>query len=257
MDTRVELVSAFYQAMCEDKVKLETKNYGFEFVKNLTSGGETLDYVQMENHFIHKYRLLNVSEHRRQSLLQGHVNQDYNVCLYFDETANNTLCFNIDNNYKKNNNEIIPEVELAVDYIQQHLGTYGMEAVSVKSGRGYHVWLRFERPIANQLLLDFMIQISARTLASLHVNQHDYHAVKINMSPNPHFVKIISLRAFGSKHIKTGSFSHIKAKAGALLSEDDSWKYFENYMINKTVSERQFGLAYDEVATKKAKPVIY
>ena len=247
MDTRVELLNEFYQTMCKDKVKIENKNYGFEFIKELTADDATLDYVQMENNLIHKYRLLHVSENHKQRLLQGHVSQAYNVCLYFDETANNTLCFNIDNNYKRDNNEIIPEIELAIDYLQQHLGEHGIEAVNVKSGRGYHVWCRFATPIANQLLLDFMIRISAKTLASLHYSHHDYRSIKINMSPNPRFVKIISLRAFGSRHIKTGLFSHIRTKDG-VLNEEESWKYFSDYMKNKTVSEQQFLLAFNEMA---------
>jgi len=246
MDTRVELLDAFYQTMRRDKVKIENKNYGFDFINELTADDVILDYIQMENNFIHKYRLLNISEHRRKNFMQGHVNQDYNVCLYFDETANNTLCFNFDNNFKANNNQIIPEIELAVGYLQQHLGKYGIETISIKSGRGYHQWCRLEQPIANQLLLDFMIRIAAKTLASLHYNHHDYQAIKINMSPNPKFVNILSLRAFGSRHIRTGNFTHVQTKDG-VLNEEDSWKYFSDYIINKTISKQQFKLAYDEL----------
>ncbi|MBU2702554.1 hypothetical protein Ga0466249_003688 [Sporomusaceae bacterium BoRhaA] len=247
MDTRVELLEAFYQTMRKDKIKIENKNYGFDFINQLTANDAMLDYGQMENNFIHKYRLLNVSEQLRERLLQGHVNQEYNVCLYFDETANNTLCFNLDNNFKTNNTQLISEMKLAVDYLQQHLGKYGIETVCIKSGRGYHQWCHFERPIANRLLLNFMIRIAAKTLASLHYSNHDYHTIKINMSPNPKFVNVLSLRAFGSRHIKTGNFSHIQTKDG-VLNEEDSWKYFSDYMINKTISEQQFMLAYDDLA---------
>jgi hypothetical protein len=249
MDTRVELLDAFYQTMRKDKVKIENKKYGFAFIDGLIADDVMLDYGQMESNFIHKYRLLNVSESRREKLLQGHVNQEYNVCLYFDETANNTCCFNLDNNFKANNNAIIPEIELAVDYLQQHLGKYGMETLSIKSGRGYHLWCRFERPIANQLLLDFMIRIASKTLASLQYSHHDYRTIKINMSPNPKFVKVLSLRAFGSRHIRTGSFSQIRTKDG-VLDEEESWKYFSDYIKNKTISEQQFMRTYDQLAKK-------
>ena len=246
MAAKVELLEAFYRTMRRDKVKIETKNYGFDFIQQLTGNEITLDYVQMENNFIHKYRLLQVSEQHRRKLLQGHVNQDYNVCLYFDDTANNTLCFNLDNNFKVNNNEHIPAVDLTADFLQQHLGEYGMETVNIKSGRGYHLWCCFARPIANQLLLDFMIRISAKALASLHYNKCDYHAVKINMSPNPKYVSSLSLRAFGSRHIRTGTFSYIKNQSG-ILNEEESWQYFEDYMKNKTISEQQFMLAHAEL----------
>lgn len=248
MAAKVELLEAFYRTMRRDKVKIETKNYGFDFIQQLTGNDVTLDYVQMENNFIHKYRLLQVPEHHRRKLLQGHINQDYNVCLYFDDIANNTLCFNLDNNCKVNNNEPIPAVDLAAGFLQQHLAEYGMAAVSIKSGRGYHLWCCFARPIANQLLLEFMIRISAQTLASLHYNKCDYHAVKINMSPNPKYVSSLSLRAFGSRHIRTGTFSHIKTPGG-ILNEAESWQYFADYIKNKTISEQQFMLAQAELTS--------
>jgi hypothetical protein len=249
VDTRVELLEQFYETMRKDKLKLENKNYGFDFVNELTADGVTLDYGQLENNCIHKYRLLDVPEHRRKHLLQGHVNQEYNVCLYFDEAANNTLCFNLDNNYKVNNTEIIPEMDLAVKYLQQHLIKYGMEPLVIKSGRGYHQWCRFHKPIANQLLFDFMIRIAAKTLASLHGSNYDYHTIKFNMGPNPKVVNVVSLRAFGSKHIKTGVFSHINTKNG-ILNESDSWSYFKDYIVNKTISQEQFMLAYAELANE-------
>lgn len=247
MDTRVELLNEFYQTMCKDKVKIEDKHYGFSFVDELTADETKLDYVQVEKDFIHKYRLLNVTKARRRQLFIGHVSQAYNVCLYFNETANNIFCFNLDNNFKKDNNEIIPELRLAADYVVKELARYGMEAVTVESGRGYHQWCQLKKPVDNELLLKFMIRISARALAALQYSGHDYHAVKINMSPNPKFVNIISLRAFGSRHIKTGGFSHVVAD-GRVLGEEDSWQYISDYLVNKTISEECFMYAYQELA---------
>lgn len=246
MDIKVALLDEFYSTMCRDKVKLETKNYGFDFLDTLTSDSLTLDYVQLDNHFIHKYRLLNIQESSRERLLLGHVQQDYNVCLYFHPAANNTLCFNLDNNNKADNTKITTEMSLATKYLQQHLAKYGIEPLVIPSGRGYHHWCRFREPIANHLLFDFMVRISAKTLASLHINHYDYHAVKFNMSPNPKVVNVVSLRLFGSKHIKTGTFSCINTPNG-VLGESASWDYFRGYLRNKTVSSQQFTLAYDEL----------
>ncbi len=249
MVDRVELLEALYQAMRRDKVKIEAKKFGFAVINELTAAGGTLDYGQMENNFIHKYRLLNLSADHWKKLLRGHVKQEYNACLYFAETANNTLCFNLDNNFKINNNELIPETRLAAEFLGRHLESYGLEPLTILSGRGYHLWCRFAKPLANQLLLDFMIRIAAQTLASLHYSRHDYHSVKINMSPHPQYVKGISIRAFGSKHIKTGSFSGVKTPDG-ILDEENSWDYFGKYLTNKTVSEEHFRQAYDELINK-------
>ena len=247
MDTRVDLLEAFYTSMSQDKLKLESKSYGFDFVQALTADGATLDYGQLDNNFVHKYRLLNVSEEHRKQLLQGHVDQAYNVCLYFNETANNVLCFNLDNNYKDKNTAMIPEMELAAKYLQEHLGQYGMQPLVIKSGRGNHLWCRFDTPIANRQLYVFMVQIAAKTLASLHMSRHDYHTIKFNMGPNPKVVNVVSLRLFGSKHVKTGAFSSVRTDDG-LLNETDSWRYFEDYIVNQTIREEQFTLACAKLA---------
>ncbi len=247
MDERVELLEQFYHTMRHDQLKLETKKYGFEFIDELTAEGMTLDYGQLDNSFIHKYRLQNVSGQQRQKFLLGHINQEYNTCLYFDKRANNVLCFNLDNNFKTNCNEIIPEMKLAVKYLREHLGAYGMETISIRSGRGYHNWCRFDQSIDNQRLFNFMLRIAAKTLASIHVSNHDYHTIKFNFCPNPKVVDVVSIRLFGSKHVKTGKFTHVQL-ADDILSEEESWKYFESYMLHKTIPEQQFTLAYDEMA---------
>lgn len=249
MDPRVELLEQFYTTMCKDKLKIEIKKYGFDFLHKLTADGTNLDYMQVGSDFIHKYRLLNVSDNRRKHFLRGHVNQEYNVCLYFDPTANNTLCFNLDNNYKVNNTAIIAEMDVAVKCLQQHLEEYGMVPLVIKSGRGYHHWCRFDKPIANHLLYDFMIRMAAKTLASLHEHGYDYHTIKFNMGPNPKVVNVVSLRVFGSKHIKNGVFSHIETNRG-ILNESDSWSYFKDYIMKKTISEQQFMMACEDMASK-------
>ena len=247
MDTRVILLETFYATMSRDKLKLESKSYGFDFVNKLTVDGAILDYGQLDDNFVHKYRLLQVPEACRSLLLQGHVNQDYNVCLYFHKTANNVLCFNLDNNYKDRNTEVIQEMNLAVQYLQQHLRRYGMEALVLKSGRGYHLWCRFNEPIENRQLYGFMVRMAAKTWASLHMSNHDYHTIKFNMGPNPNVVNVVSLRLFGSRHVKTGVFSHVQTQDG-ILNEAASWRYFEDYMLNKTISKEQFSLVCTELA---------
>lgn len=242
----VEFLAAFYSTILRNRVKIETKHYGFNFIKSLTADDTILDYIQLGNHLIHKYRLLNISESHYNALLQGHIHQDHNLCLYFDEIANNTLCFNLDHNFKSKSTEVIPEMRLIVNDLQQHLEYYGMESVCIESGRGYHVWCRFEKPIANQLLYEFMIQMAAKTLASVHFSNHDYHTIKFNFGPNPKVVNLVSLRIFGSRHVKTGSFTYVHTKDD-ILNEKKSWKYFRDYMLNNTIPEKRFTATHNEL----------
>lgn len=243
MDRKVALLEAFFSGMCKDRAKVETKQYGFSVLEEFAGEGCSVDYVQMENHGVHKYRLFQVSAAFRKLLLEQHIAQKYNLCLYFDKLANQVLCFNLDHNYKRESTEDVPDMARVVDCLQKQLAVFGMEGLCVKSGRGYHVWCRFDKAIANERLLEFMIRISARTLAMLHYQQYDYRSVKINMSPNPKFVELLSLRAFGSKHMRTGDFSQILAKQ-TLLDEGASWRFFEEYMQHKTIPEEVFTKAY-------------
>ena len=103
MDTRVALLERFYQHMRRDRLKLESRQFGFDFVECLTTSGAALDYGQVDSHLVHKYRLLQLSETAWQRFISGHVNQEYNVCLYFHERENSAFCLNLDNNYKNNN----------------------------------------------------------------------------------------------------------------------------------------------------------
>ena len=70
------------------------------------------------------------------TLLEAHVAKSCNVCLYFHEKANRLFCFNLDNNHKTNNTELIPELELATENLREALVAVGIEPLIVASGRG-------------------------------------------------------------------------------------------------------------------------
>ena len=176
-------------------------------------------------------------------LLQSHIAKEGNVCLYFDIKANNIFCFNMDNNHKTNNTIIIPEMDLAVRAIRNHLSELGCEPMIVKSGRGYHVWCRLGVAVDNNLLYQFMLRVAAKTMATLHKNGYDYNKIKFNFYPDTRIYKVVSLRLFGSEHAKNKTFSYILTPE-RLLDETASWEYFEAYMRNKTIPESKFGEAY-------------
>ena len=240
MDTRVRLLKDFYSTMEKGKLKLEINDHGFDFVEKLLAEGITLEYGELSVYGLtHKYKLLNVSESSINRLLQDHVNKNCNVCFYFNEVANNTFCFNMDNNHKNNNTELIPEMQFALNALMGYLVELGIEPLVLASGRGYHVWCRVDEAIGNQLLSDMMVRIAAKTMTALHENDYNYQKVKFNMYPNPRNNNILSLRLFGSEHIKNKTFSYVYTKMG-LLDEEKSWDFFADYLVKKTIPKDKF-----------------
>jgi hypothetical protein len=232
--------------MQTDKLKLELMNYGFAFLDKLVSDGINLEYGELAVNLIHKYRLSNVSQHCMNQLLQGHVNKSHNVCLYFNELANNTFCLNLDNNYKVNNTALIPEMKPTVIYLKEQLQEYAIEPLVIESGRGYHLWCRLDQAVDNQLLFDFLLRISARTMLSLSNHGYDYNRIKFNIYPNPKTINIASLRLFGSEHIKKKVFSYVHLH-NRVLDETASWEYFTQYLTCQTIGKHQFLAAHADL----------
>lgn len=246
MDTKVALLKEFYSSMQTDKLKLELMSYGFAFLDKLLTDGIVLEYGELAVNLIHKYRLNNVSQHCMNQLLQGHVKKAHNVCLYFNEVANNIFCFNLDNNYKVNNTYLIPEMKPTVTFLKQHLQEYAIEPLVIESGRGYHLWCRLDQAVDNQQLFDFLLRISAKAMASLSEHGYDYNRIKFNIYPNPKTINIASLRLFGSEHIKNKIFSYVHIQ-DRVLDEIASWEYFSQYLDCKTISQQQFLAAHTDL----------
>jgi hypothetical protein len=248
MDPRVELLKEFYGGLPRDRAKVETHEFGFEFLERLLSGGTTLEYGELTlSGMLHKYKLAGIPVELMDELLLSHVEKRRNVCLYFDDRANSTFCFNLDNNHKTNNTEIIPEMEIAVRATRDSLARLGCEPLVVASGRGYHIWCRLDRAIENGRLYDFMRRIAVRTLATLHEGGHDHRKVKFNVYPDRRTRDTVSLRLFGSDHAKNRVFSRVLTPGG-LLDEAQSWEHFERHLRLKTVSAESFDRAFDAVS---------
>ncbi|MDR3586704.1 MAG: hypothetical protein P4L59_15530 [Desulfosporosinus sp.] len=244
MDSKLNLLKEFYCGLPKDGAKIETNGYGFRFLTQLLAGGATLEYGELTlSGLLHKYKILNIPKHRMDELLEAHIAKECNVCLYFDISANNVFCFNLDNNHKTDNTLAIPEMDLAVRVIRNQLSELGCEPLIIASGRGYHVWCRLGNAIDNNLLYQFMLRVAAKTMAALHKNGYDYNKIKFNFYPDTRNYKVVSLRLFGTEHAKNKTFSYIHTSEG-LLDEAASWEYLADYMWNKTISEGKFREAY-------------
>jgi hypothetical protein len=247
MDPRVSLLKEFYRGLPKDRAKLETLEHGFDFLEKLLADGVELEYGELTLfRLLHKYKLARIPERRMDGFLLSHVEKACNVCLYFDGRANDTFCFNLDNNHQVNSSALIPEVVFAIGVLVEHLRGLGCEPLVVASGRGYHVWGRLDGPVANERLHDFMLRSAVTTVAALHREGLDYHRIKFNFYPDVRISNVVSLRLFGSLHMKNQVFSRILTPDG-LLEEAASWEYFADYLKNKTIAVARFNAACDSL----------
>jgi hypothetical protein len=247
MDRRVGLLLEFYRGLPGDRAKVETEERGFAFLERILVDGVTLEYGELTlSRLLHKYKLANLPEPRLVDLLEAHVAKRCNVCLYFDDHANDTFCLNLDNNHKTDNTRILPEMALAVRTLRERLTSLGCEPLVVASGRGYHVWCRLGARVENDVLYRFMLHAGATTMAALHHAGHDHRTVKINLYPDIRTRDVVSLRLFGSEHAKNKVFSYVVTPEGP-LDEEASWRAFEEYLREKTIPEPVFRRACEGI----------
>jgi len=243
MDPRVKLLKEFSQAFIPGTVKVETEQFGFPFLEELLSDGVELEYGELTpSRLLHKYKLVNVPEHRMNELLGAHLGKTCNLCRYFGAEANDAFCFNLDNNRKTDNTRVIPEMELAVRMLRDCLRNLEFEPLIVASGRGYHVWCRLEQAADNNLLHGFMLRAAVQALMAFQGKGYDHNLIKFSFYPDLRVHDLVSLRLFGSDHARNKAFSRVFTPEG-LLSEAASWNYFEDFMENKKVSATKFAAA--------------
>lgn len=245
MDPKVTLLKEFSRGFVRDRAKIETAQFGFAYLEGLLSDGSALEYGELtETRVLHKYKLVDITDRRMDELLQMHVIKECNVCRYFGADKNDVLCFNMDNNHKANNTAIVPEMSAALGTLRECLLGVGCDPLIVASGRGYHVWVRLDEPVQNELLYNFMVQAAARAMLPLAVGGGDRRTVKFSFYPDINVNDVVSLRLFGSDHAKNEVFSRVFTPDG-LLEEADSWKYFEHFMRNKTTPAATLRSAID------------
>ena len=245
MDSKLKLLKEFYAGLPQDRAKIETPCHGFEFLETLLEGGITLEYGEMHRSaLLNKYKLSHIPGDRMDDLLRAHIGKACNVCLYFHEDKSRIFCLNLDNNNKTNNTELLPEIKLAIDLLLRRLTALGCDPLIIASGRGYHLWCRLAVPYENQTIHQFMLRLTALTLAGLHNQGLDYNQIKVNFYPDPRVRSQVSLRLFGSEHARNQVFSRVYTTQG-LLDEAASWTAFEDHLRHKTIPGERFQQAVD------------
>jgi hypothetical protein len=252
MDPRVILLKEFSRGFRKGKAKIEAEQFGFAYLDGLLSDGAVLEYGELTaTRLLHKYKIVSISDHKMDELLQMHVLKECNVCMYFGAEKNDVLSFNMDNNHIVHNTKIIPEMSLARDTLRNCLLELECDPLIIASGRGYHVWLRFDTPIENELLYQFMIRAAACALVPFQTSGYDRQTIKFSFYPDIQINDVVSLRLFGSEHSKNKVFSQVFTPEG-LLDEDKSWTYFEHFLRNRSTSLQTFRSALDRLNQRTA-----
>jgi hypothetical protein len=234
------LLKEFYGGLPKDRAKVETYEHGFEYLERILASGATLEYGEMSfAGLLHKYKFSKVPEEQMDEFINAHIAKRSNLCLYFGRAENSLFCFNLDNNHKTNNTVLIPEMTLAVELLREILTEAGCEPLVIASGRGYHLWCRLAGAMENERLYQFMVRSMAKALLGLHKKGLDHNKIKANFYPDPRARNVVSLRLFGSVHVKNKVFSRVLTRGG-LLEEEESWKAFEEYLSGKTIGLEGF-----------------
>lgn len=248
MDPRVTLLKEFSSGFIGDRAKIEAEEFGFAYLERLLSDGATLEYGHLaDTRVLHKYKIVDITDDRMNELLHMHVMKECNVCRYFGAEKNDVLCFNVDGNHKASDPANIRELSLALNALRDCLLSLRCEPFVVASGRGYHVWVRLDEPVENKLLYNFMVGAAARALLPLLIGGKDHRTIRFRFYPDINGNDALSLRLFGSEHANNKVFSRVFTPDG-LLGEADSWKYFEEFVRNKTTCTATFRSALAELA---------
>ncbi|SDF41855.1 hypothetical protein [Sporolituus thermophilus] len=224
IEQKLALLKKFYSCMKPNVLKLEVNDFGFDFIDIMRKAGVVVDYVDFKKN-IHKYRL-HVSQQVYDYLLLHHIKQNGNVCGYFDDYANDILCFNIDSR------GISPEeTYLVAEYVYIYLKLENILPLMVESGRGYHIWVRLNERQDNEKIYSFSRRIASSVTYILQNQGIDMEKVFITIYPTPGYTQGYSLRLFGSRHVRTGEFSHVVLPGIGMLNENESWRYFGEYVL--------------------------
>ncbi|WP_312423115.1 hypothetical protein [Anaerospora hongkongensis] len=242
MDDKVKRLKQFYASMDFSMMKLEIKDYDWEFI-DLIEKTCTIDYVELKSK-VHKYRLRNMPQPIFDYLIKMHIEQAGNVCGYFDKTANNVCCFNLDSKAKDDADALTMEMHTTLYVLRDCLREIGIEPLITQSGKGFHVWVRMCGRVPNEELQRFMMetQIRVRSILTFY-SDINYKLVQFSCYPSGKEENRNSLRLFGSTHARNKKFSNViygEDTEFNVLTEEQSWNHLAWHMFYHALSVEKF-----------------
>jgi hypothetical protein len=241
--TKDGLLKDFYATIDKTQLKIETKHHGFGYFEEI-SRLATLDYTEFKNK-TYKLKLTNIQPEDFETLLRQHLDSEINICAYFDEQENSVFCFNLDCFTDDDSG-----IRLVAKFLRETLQKLGILPLVLKSGHGYHFWCKLKDPVPNGELQAFMEALTGIATFEAALDHADFTKLQCICYPRP-LTHDISIRLFGARHIGTGVFSPVVVGIGErdeLLSEADSWRYFEEYALKCAVETSHFKKASAQAA---------
>ncbi|MDQ7092932.1 hypothetical protein REC12_04970 [Desulfosporosinus sp. PR] len=241
MDRKVMMLYEFYTGLDQEQVKIETKLHSLDYLKELSAKAK-LEYCELSGK-VYKYKLSGVSQDFYRELLKDHLDKKSNLCAYFRDKESSLFAFNLDSK-----SEWKDKIKIAALYMADSLLKVGIAPLILKSGHGYHFWCRNSVPVPNSKLQIFMSLIKKSTIQQMMLKGIETNDLQCTCYPRPNG-KDVSLRLFGSKHMRTGMFSSVVTRIDAedtILGEEDSWRYFDRYLREFTLAEKTFAKAFAE-----------
>jgi hypothetical protein len=242
MHSKIKLLNEFYSTIDREQVKIETKIHGFDYLSTLRNMA-VLDYCELKNG-VYKYRLSKVKIDLFMVLLNDHLAKKINLCTYFHKENNNLFALNLDFT-----SAWVNKIKIAALFMADNLMKIGITPLIIKSGHGYHIWCRISDPVKNIRLQAFMTVLTNLIVSQMNEKGLETSDLQCTCYPRPN-VSDVSIRLFGSEHMKTGMFSSIITQINAedaILSEEESWSYFERYMNESTVTREHFEKVVDDL----------
>lgn len=229
---------AFYTGVDRRIAKIETREHGFAFLRALSNGAH-VDYAELKKG-VYKYRLSGIEPGFFDELLRQHAAGDLNLCAYFGAEQNSVFALNVDSI-----SSFAGKGKILALCLLEAFDALGVAPLTLRSGHGYHLLCRLARPAPNgalRALMDGAVRRAADAMERRGVTIAD---LQCTGHPRPRHGDV-SLRLFGSAHVRTGLFPCVAARIGReddLLGEAESWACFEDYLQNGALAKEQFEAA--------------
>lgn len=244
-----KLITEFYSTIDKTSLKLETTKGGFDYLSKLSNVG-TLLYSEWKNS-VFKYKLTDIEKKEFDKLIDLHINGEINYCAYLDSEKNNIFCFNLDSF-----DDDLSNLKVVTIYLVENLLRINIEPIILKSGHGYHIWVRLCDKYENSVIQNFM-----ENMMDVAVFQAVVKGVSIKGLQCIFYPRVnkgdISIRLFGTYHSVTQKFVAVTVridKEDTVLSEEESWQYFEEFFDRAKVKSETFDFAI-KTAERLAKTV--
>jgi hypothetical protein len=234
------MLNAFYTTISRNRVKIEARGYRPELQDNRKTHA-VFAYGEFRNG-VFKYSFSGVGAALFDEFLESHIRAETNLCCYLDPQENSLFAFNLDCYEKLDAVDENPEIRAFAAVVSEILRRLGVRPLIIRSGHGYHFWCRLSEPVDNRRLRAFTDAVVDVAVFRMTAQKIGIDRLQCICYPRVN-TQDISIRLFGSRHTVTGRFSGVveePGENGAVLGEEESWRYFERFLNGPFLDPSQF-----------------